>query len=83
MHLLAQKCEVLLWCEARSEKAKDLTRGVKKGKSVEASDLRPPSKRQLIEDDVSETVAELKKDRFKIYNAINATMGKDDCVRKP
>ena len=44
---LGTKCEVLLWCEARSEKAKDLTRGVKKGKSVDASDPRPPQQASI------------------------------------
>ena len=76
---LGTKCELLLWCEARSEKAKDVTKSVKKRMSVDASDSRPPSKRQLIEEDVSETVAELK---FKIYNATIATLGKDGCVWK-
>ena len=53
-----KKHEVLLWCDARSKELSRTSRGSKK--FAEATETRPPSKRKIIEDDISETVSELK-----------------------
>ena len=59
-----KKHEVLLWCDARSKELSRTSRGLKK--FAEATETRPPCKRKapckrkIIEDDISETVSELK-----------------------
>ena len=53
-----KKHEVLLWCDARSKELSRTSRGSKK--FAEATETRSPSKRKIIEGDISETVSELK-----------------------